>query len=261
MNRIIRRITPAVTEKRAAEGRAPSPARRRLLQAGVGVLPSVYTLNSGAQVALQSTLACINQQPQDIKATFIRETHDNWLRWHAIEAEMVSSTGTKTPVYCVPNPSGDGWDWNDPVSSVTYDNCFVFEASSSQTSGGSTSGTSRRGRGGGRKGGDTTTTTTSDSSTTTTETETSNTTGTTGGVYKAASGTRWIKSDGTLLTAEETALIQLDEATFKANRDKKLVRFSYVTVDDQAQFRNSALDTEFRNAMTGSCWASIYPNA
>ena len=57
--------TPLVPESSvAAESRTagPSKARRRLILAAGAALPSIYTLSSGAQMAVASTMVCLSKQ-------------------------------------------------------------------------------------------------------------------------------------------------------------------------------------------------------
>jgi hypothetical protein len=75
----------------------PSRARRRLLLAATGTLPSVLTLSSGAQAAATSTLRCLaSNQP----AQRFTPTDDNWVR-----AQVPVASYNARPAYCVTSPT------------------------------------------------------------------------------------------------------------------------------------------------------------
>jgi hypothetical protein len=75
----------------------PSAARRRLLLAATGTLPSVLTLSSGAQAAATSALRCLaNNQP----AARFTPTDDNWVR-----AQVPVASYNTRPAYCVTSPT------------------------------------------------------------------------------------------------------------------------------------------------------------
>jgi hypothetical protein len=87
----------------AAESRTPNPskARRRFLLAAGAALPSVYTLNSGAQTAIASNLACWAKEPKAPPVRFT-SSNDNWLR-----AQVYTGDYNGTPADCVSSPQAE----------------------------------------------------------------------------------------------------------------------------------------------------------
>lgn len=77
---------------------APNARRRRLLVGAVGVLPSVYTLASGAQVAATSQLACFAKEPQTLPLRFASGP-DTWFR-----STTYSGNYDGHPAHCVTSP-------------------------------------------------------------------------------------------------------------------------------------------------------------
>lgn len=85
----------------------PQTARRRLMLGAAAVLPSVYTLTSGAQIAAVSTLRCWDTGDKDpidfrIRGNHSAEevpslslTHDEWLR-----KEVYYGVYDGSPAYC-----------------------------------------------------------------------------------------------------------------------------------------------------------------
>ena len=85
----------------AAESRtgSPSQARRRLILAAGAALPSIYTLSSGAQTALASTVCTLKPQGT-VPARFTSTpTADNWLR-----APVNVGEYDGTPADCIMSP-------------------------------------------------------------------------------------------------------------------------------------------------------------
>ncbi len=72
-----------------------SKARRRLILAAGAILPSIYTLSSGAQTAVSSTLACWAKQPTSAPARFTTAP-DNWYR-----SEVYVGDHKASGAYCV----------------------------------------------------------------------------------------------------------------------------------------------------------------
>jgi hypothetical protein len=108
-------MTPPV-ETRSPAG--PNRLRRRLLVGAASVVPSVYTLSSGAQVAVASNLRCL-QEPAVPPQRFT-QAPDHWLR-----APVYVGRYENGPAYCVtspqemctdvwnPNKGADGSQWVD----------------------------------------------------------------------------------------------------------------------------------------------------
>lgn len=84
----------------SAESPAPLPSakRRRLLAGAAAVLPSVYTLASGAQTAVASQVACWANEQQQPPGRFITGS-DTWFR-----AKVYLGTYDGYPAYCVSTP-------------------------------------------------------------------------------------------------------------------------------------------------------------
>jgi hypothetical protein len=86
----------------AAESRTagPSKARRRFILAAGAALPSIYTLSSGAQIAVASNTVCTLKQQGMVPARFTTTpTADNWLR-----APVNVGEYDGTPADCVTSP-------------------------------------------------------------------------------------------------------------------------------------------------------------
>lgn len=82
----------------------PSRVRRRLIVGAMGALPSVYTLNSGAQTA-NTSARCLDAQPATAPAKFTTAP-DVWLRQEVVTGSgNIRNLGTET-VYCVASPAG-----------------------------------------------------------------------------------------------------------------------------------------------------------
>jgi hypothetical protein len=85
---------------------APNRLRRRLIVGAASVVPTVYTLSSGAQVAVASNLRCL-QEPDTLPPRFTT-TRDNWLR-----APVYVGQYDNGPAYCVTSPQEMCTDvWN-----------------------------------------------------------------------------------------------------------------------------------------------------
>lgn len=87
---------------------APNPLRRRLIVGAASVVPTVYTLSSGAQVAVASNLRCL-QEPLSPPPRFTAG-RDNWLR-----APVYVGQYENGPAYCVTSPQElctDVWNPN-----------------------------------------------------------------------------------------------------------------------------------------------------
>jgi len=83
---------------------SPSKARRRLILAAGAVLPSIYTLGSGAQTAIGSHLVCTKQGSAAAPIRFTQDndyarTSDGWLR-----APVNFGEYDGTPANCVTTP-------------------------------------------------------------------------------------------------------------------------------------------------------------
>jgi hypothetical protein len=92
--------TPQVPESSvAAESRTagPSKARRRLILAAGAALPSIYTLSSGAQTAIASTMVCIAKQ--GTPPPRFTSKPDNWVR-----SPVKVGDYDGTPADCVTTP-------------------------------------------------------------------------------------------------------------------------------------------------------------
>ena len=94
--------TPQVPESSvAAESRtaSPSKARRRLILAAGAALPSIYTLSSGAQIAIASHPVCHAKQGTPPARFVSTPTADNWVR-----APVNVGEYDGTPADCVMSP-------------------------------------------------------------------------------------------------------------------------------------------------------------
>jgi hypothetical protein len=116
---------PQVPDSTEADSRAenPSKARRRLILAAGAVLPSIYTLSSGAQTAAASNLVCLSKQgPPPIRFTKDEDyarVSDGWLR-----APVNFGEYDGVPADCITSPQTS---------------CVAFGADRNQTSNGSPS--------------------------------------------------------------------------------------------------------------------------
>ena len=111
----------------AADSRSagPSQTRRRLILAAGAVLPSVYTLSSGAQTAAASNLVCLTKQgPPPPRFT----SDGDWVRWPDgwVRAPVNFGDYDGVPANCVNSPQeacidpSSGWR-NVANSSATPD--------------------------------------------------------------------------------------------------------------------------------------------
>jgi len=75
----------------------PNAARRRLMLGAGAILPSVYTLSSGAQTAVASTLACFNTS--GTAPTRFVDTQDKWFR-----SQVYDGTNSGRASHCVSTP-------------------------------------------------------------------------------------------------------------------------------------------------------------
>lgn len=98
---------------------APNAARRRLMLGAGAILPSVYTLSSGATTAAASTLACFNTTSTSAPARFV-DTQDKWYRAQVYDGKNGGNMAhcVSTPQNSCTNgnggaPSGSVWVRND----------------------------------------------------------------------------------------------------------------------------------------------------
>ena len=103
--------------KDALSSAAPSPARRRLLLGAAAVLPSVYTLTSGAQTASISAFACVAAAPPANLPRFTASS-DAWVRKKVYAGKLANNTAdcvTWNQASCVnplsPDKAADGSIW------------------------------------------------------------------------------------------------------------------------------------------------------
>jgi len=91
----------------------PNARRRRLLVGAVGVVPSVYTLASGAQVSAASQMMCFLKQPPTAPTRFTAGA-DNWWR-------STTYTGNYEghPAHCVTSPQNTCVDPLQPSKAET----------------------------------------------------------------------------------------------------------------------------------------------
>lgn len=87
---------------------APNRLRRRLLLAGAAVVPSVYTLTSGAQAAVASSLRCLQANEDTAPPRFV-QTPDQWLR-QPVQMGRFEQRST----YCVSTPQSECADGLNP---------------------------------------------------------------------------------------------------------------------------------------------------
>lgn len=95
---------------------APDRRRRRLLLGAAGVLPSVYTLTSGAQVSAAS-LRCLEAQ-EDATPTRFTANNDQWLRtpvqmgqFEQRDTYCISTPQAQCTDGLNPGQAGDGSQW------------------------------------------------------------------------------------------------------------------------------------------------------
>lgn len=86
---------PAATNRSTA---GPSPVRRRLLLGAGAIVPSVYTLTSGATVAVASNLKCWANQPASAPNRFTAGD-DGWYRSQVYDGKFGSEKA-----HCVSSP-------------------------------------------------------------------------------------------------------------------------------------------------------------
>jgi len=100
------RKTVLQSDERAPVGKASSSTtqdntalmRRRRLLKGLGAVPLVITLDSGAQMAAQSNVGgCVG--PQDITPTGCVATPDKWLRSEVLHSNGKDTNGIKNKLY------------------------------------------------------------------------------------------------------------------------------------------------------------------
>jgi hypothetical protein len=110
-------VAKASIDAAANASPAPDARRRRLLAGAVGVLPSVYTLASGAQVAASSQMACWATEPQATPIRFSSDS-DSWLRstvyggdYDGHQAYCVTSPQNSCIDPLHPGKGGDGSAW------------------------------------------------------------------------------------------------------------------------------------------------------
>jgi hypothetical protein len=91
----------------------PNARRRRLLVGAVGIVPSVYTLASGAQVSATSQMMCFLKQPPTPPARFTPGS-DNWFRSTAYSGNYEGH-----PAHCVTSPQNTCVDPLQPSKAET----------------------------------------------------------------------------------------------------------------------------------------------
>ena len=89
---------PATTVLNDPSSGHPSAARRRFILAAGAALPSVYTLSSGAQTAVASSLRCWANSPETPPVRFT-PAEDNWVR-----AKVYVGDNDGHAAYCVNTP-------------------------------------------------------------------------------------------------------------------------------------------------------------
>jgi hypothetical protein len=105
------------TNQEASREVGPSPARRRLLLGAAAVLPSVYTLTSGAQTASISGFHCVAATPPANLPRFTNSS-DAWVRKQVYTGKLANNTAdcvTWNQASCVnplsPDKAADGSIW------------------------------------------------------------------------------------------------------------------------------------------------------
>jgi hypothetical protein len=96
--------TPDSSVAADSQSGSPSKARRRLILAAGAVLPSIYTLSSGAQTAAASNVACLAKTGQETPIRFTQDDDyarisDGWLR-----APVNFGEYDGAPANCVTSP-------------------------------------------------------------------------------------------------------------------------------------------------------------
>jgi hypothetical protein len=94
--------TPGLGVTSGAPAATPNRNRRRLLLGAAGIVPSVYTLTSGAQVSAASAIVCLQASEDANPTRFMPGNGDPWLR-EPVQMGRFEQRNT----YCVSTPQAD----------------------------------------------------------------------------------------------------------------------------------------------------------